>query len=58
MYSVSIRSIVLLERSITLGSVVLGQYSVSSSIGEIQDFSVRLLDQYSVSSSIVEEIQD
>ena len=38
---VSIRSVVLLVRSITLVSGVLGQYSVSSSIGEIQDFSVR-----------------
>ena len=42
MYSVSIRSVVLLvRRSKTLGSGVLGQYSVSSSVGEMQDIRVR-----------------
>ena len=41
MYSVSIRSVVLLARSKTLGSGVLGQYSVRSFVGEIQDISVR-----------------
>ena len=41
MYSVSIRSIVLLVRSKTLGSGVLGQYSVRSFVGEIQDIRVR-----------------
>ena len=41
MYSISIRSAVLLVRSKTLGSDVLGQYSVSSSAGEMQDIRVR-----------------
>ena len=42
MYSVSIRSVVLLVRPKTLGTGVLGQYSVSSSVGDdIQDCRVR-----------------
>ena len=42
MYSISIRSVVLLVRSKNLGPGVFGQYSVSSSVGEeIQDFRVR-----------------
>ena len=41
MYSVSIRSVVLLVRSKTLWSGVLGQYSVRSSVGESQDIRLR-----------------
>ena len=56
MYSVIIRSVVLLGRSETLWSGVFGQYSVRRFVGEIKDFRVRCT-RYSVSSS-VGEMQD
>ena len=41
-------------RSKTLGSDVLGQYSVSSSVGEIQDFKVRCTRPVSIRSVVGE----